>query len=413
MRMWWGAVIVAGLMGCGGSADVPPAQTYAASGGGGSAVTGSTSGSTSGSGSTSSSGSGSTSSSGSGGGGVIYPTPDWALDTPANVGIDAGLLEQAASIADAKQSYCLLVIRHGKLVFERYWRGHGQTTPERSWSIAKSYSSTLVGIAIARGDIGSIDDSVAKYIPAWKGTPNEAITVKNLVSMTSGMKWSAFDDYFTMALLAQDHSKHALAVPLDKTPGATWTYDNAAVQVLEPLFRSATGMTVEQYADKYLWSKIGETATWAHDPAGNPTTYASVMASCRDHARLGYLFLHGGVWEKEQVVPAAWVTASLTPSQPLNQAYGYLWWLNGHTPYVGSLGSQHGSADLIPFAPDDLFAAHGFGNQFVDVIPSLDLMVVRFGTDPMNTFDMAKLLADEQFETEAAILKPVLAAVKP
>ncbi len=416
-RGWLGVALVAcGVAaGCGAAVDSWH-ETGTASGGGGAAASAGAGAGTGTSTTTSTTTSASTSTTGSGGAGGVaaasYPDPEWAEAAPADENVDAALLEEAAKIAEQNQSYCLLVIRHGKLIFERYWAGHDPTSAERSWSIAKSYSSALVGIAIARGEIGSIDDSVAKYIPEWKGTAKEAITVRHLVTMSSGLKWSAFDDYVAMVMLAQDHSKYALSRAYDKAPGTTWTYDNAAVQVLEPLFRAATGMTIEAYAAKYLWAKIGAKASWAHDPAGNATAYASVLASCRDHARLGYLYLHGGAWKGEQVVPAAWVKDSLTPSQPMNQAYGRLWWLNGHTPYLSSMGQAHGSDMLIPFAPADLFAAHGFGNQFIDVIPSLDTMVIRFGADPMNSFDLGKLFQDAEFVTEAAILKPVLAAIK-
>jgi len=103
------------------------------------------------------------------------------------------------------------------------------------------------------------------------------------------------------------------------------------VQVLERVFRSATSKTIEEYAQLHLWSKIGSRAGWKHDPSGNPTTYANVLATCRDHARLGYLFLHGGRWAGEQVVSSSFVSAAIKPSQTMNQAYGFLWWLNGET----------------------------------------------------------------------------------
>jgi CubicO group peptidase (beta-lactamase class C family) len=405
MRGWWARVFVAAAFasGCGSSLEDSESPNGTVTGAGGATATAVSVTATASTG---------TGSQGGGSAEQPFPNPDWPEGKPADFDLDVAKLDQAAAIAEKYQSHCLLVIRRGTLVYERYWSGNGPTTPQRSWSIAKSYSSALVGIAIARGDISSLDDSVAKYVTQWKGTPNEAITVRHVVSMTSGLKWSMFDDYFTMVLLAKDHTKHALSLPLEQQPGTKWTYDNAAVQLLEPLFRAATGGTIEEYAEKHLWSKIGSKATWAHDPSGNPTAYASVMSSCRDHARLGYLYLRHGKWQGVQVVPSAWVHDSLEPSQPMNQAYGYLWWLNGHTPYVGSLGTKHGNEPLIPFAPPDLFAAHGFGNQFIDVIPSLDMMVVRFGADPMNKLDIGKLMEDEHFKIEAAILEPVLAAVK-
>ncbi len=341
---------------------------------------------------------------------VSYPGGQWPTGDPADVGLDAAQLDIASSVAAELDSHCMLVIRHGKLVFERYFQGHEPHTPQVSWSIAKSYTSALVGIAVDRGDIGSIDDSVAVYLPELKGTAREMVTIRHLLSMTSGLKWSAFEDYIVMAAFAKDHSAHALKLDVDKAPDQEWTYHNAGVQLLEPLFRSATGMSIEAYAAKHLWSPIGMTATWAHDPSGNPTAYASVLASCRDHARLGYLYLHNGSWADQQVVPATWIAQTLSPSQPFNRAYGFLWWLNAETPAMDAM-MEPWDGRMTPAAPPDMFAARGFGNQFIDVIPSLDLIVVRFGSDPMNKLDLIALFEDQRFEKHDAILQQVLDAV--
>lgn len=141
------------------------------------------------------------------------------------------------------------------------------------------------------------------------------------------------------------------------------------------------------------------------------TPYANVLSTCRDHARLGYLYLHGGKWKDEQVVPSAWVLASTTPSQSLNRAYGYLWWLNEETPAMDAMMAPW-AGRMSPGAPKDLFAARGFGNQFIDVIPSLDMVVVRFGKDPVVGFDLAAMMADQHFSKHDQILASVLAAVK-
>ncbi|HZS36725.1 MAG TPA: serine hydrolase domain-containing protein [Polyangia bacterium] len=341
---------------------------------------------------------------------VPYPSPDWPTGTPADAGLDSTKLDQAASIAEANGSYCLLIIRHGALVYERYFAGTDASTPHKSWSLAKSYSGTLVGIAIDRGDIKSLDDAVADYVPELVGTDRASITVRDLVSMTSGLQWSAFQDYVAMAALAPDDTKFALGLALSDPPGSKWIYHNGAVQLLEPLFRGATGLSIEQYAAQHLWSKIGMSATWAHDLAGHPTPYANVLATCRDHARLGYLYLHGGRWRSEQVIAPTWIAQALAPSQPFNRAYGFLFWLNRETPAVDAMMNPWPDR-MSPIAPKDLFAARGFGNQFVDVIPSLDLLVIRFGTDPLTNADVGALIDDARFTKHDDILAPVLDAV--
>jgi CubicO group peptidase (beta-lactamase class C family) len=247
-------------------------------------------------------------------------------------------------------------------------------------------------------------------VPEWQGTDRAAITIRDLLRMTSGLSWNAFQDYVELATLAPDDTAFALGLGASDPPNTKWVYNNGAVQILEPLLRNATGMPIDAWAEEVLWSKIGLRATWAHDATGHATTYANVLATCRDHARLGYLYLHGGLWAGQRVLPAAWVQEALTPSQPFNRAYGLLFWLNGEAPAIDAMNEAWPDR-MVPFAPKDLFAERGFGNQFVDVIPSLDLLVVRFGSDPLGTFDVADLTSDAQFEKHDAILAPILAGV--
>lgn len=343
--------------------------------------------------------------------GIPFPDLDWPTGNPEDVGIDSAGLDQADAIADQHSSYCLLVIRHGTLVWEKYFAGHDASSTDPSWSIAKSYSSALVGIAIDRGEIHSLDDSVATYVPSWVGTPMAAVTIRNLVTMTSGLHWDMFGDYVTMAELAPDKTSYALSQSLDDPPGSKWTYDNAGVQVLEPVIRAATGMAMDAYAEKYLWSKIGMHGAWDKDDMGHPTAYANVRATCRDHARFGYLYLHGGTWAGTQVVSSSWVSDSTTPSQSINRGYGNLFWVNGQAPAEDAMNEAF-DGDISPVVPADMFAARGFGNQFIDVIPSLDLVVVRFGEDPMAKFDIPTLLADSKFGVHDEIMAPIIDAVK-
>jgi CubicO group peptidase (beta-lactamase class C family) len=326
--------------------------------------------------------------------------------------VDPTALDDAIAVAESLESYCFLVIRHGVLVSETYFGTKLPTDTHQSWSIAKSYSSALVGIAIERGEIESLDQSVADFVPEWQADERKNITIRHLVSMQSGLSWSVFQDYVSMAFFSADKSQFATDLTASEPPETSWVYHNGGVQMLEPVFRAATGKTLEEYAAEHLWSKLGMTATWAKDQAGHPTAYANVLATCRDHARLGYLYLHGGKWANNQeVVPEAWVTATTTPSQPHNRAYGYLWWLNAETPAMDAM-MQPWPARMSPVAPPDMFAARGFGNQFIDVIPSLDMVVVRFGPDPAGQFDLAAMTADQHFAKHDQIMGALLAGVQ-
>lgn len=377
--------------------------------GGGAASSGTGQGST-----TATTGSSSAASGGMGGSTttIVYPDPEWQTGDPTEHGIDPAALAAAAAGAEAHDSHCLIVVRHGVILAEHYWKGKDASSTDKSFSVAKSYTSALVGIAIANGDIESLDQSAADFIPEWQGTEHEGITIRHLLSMTGGLEWNVFSDYVQMATFSSNHSAFAVGLDQQETPGSKWQYHNGGVQIFEPIFRAATGMTIEAYAEEHLWARIGAEPHWNHDPSQNPTTYAHVLATCRDHARFGYLYLRGGAWSDGQVVPADHVAASITPSQEQNRAYGYLWWLNGQMPAIDPFG-QEKEGTIAPFAPADLFAARGFGDQFIDVIPSLDLVVVRIGPDPIGfNFDWGQLQQDEsQSGTHEAILQPILAGI--
>ncbi|NUO48521.1 MAG: beta-lactamase family protein [Polyangiaceae bacterium] len=343
---------------------------------------------------------------------VVYPVPDWTVENPADHGIDPAALAAAMTAAESLESHCLVVVRHGVIVGEGYWQGKHADSTDKSFSVAKSYTSALVGIAIERGDIESLEQSASDFIPEWQGTEHESITIRHLLSMTSGLDWNLFSDYVAMATFSSNQSEYAVDLGQSEDPGSKWQYHNGGVQIFEPLFRGATGMTIEQYAAEHLWSRIGSSAHWNHDQSENPTTYAHVLATCRDHARFGYLYLRNGVWADGPVVPWQHVQASLTPSQSQNQAYGYLWWLNGHTPALDPFG-QLKESTIAPFAPSDLFAARGFGDQFIDVIPSLDMVIVRIGPDPLAFGgDITDIMENESSSgTHESIVGPLLAGV--
>lgn len=339
-----------------------------------------------------------------------YPGAEWPTGNPADHGVDPAALQAALVAAEAEGSHCLVVVRHGVVLAEGYWNGRGPSSKDKSFSIAKSYTSALVGIAIDRGDIESLDQSASDFLPEWQGTEHEGITIRHLLSMTGGLEWNIFSDYVQMATFSSDHSSFALGLDQAEVPGSKWQYHNGGVQIFEPIFQAATGMTIEAYAAEHLWSVIGSSASWNHDPSEHPTTYAHVMAPCRDHARFGYLYLRGGAWSDGQLIPADHVAASLSPSQEQNRAYGYLFWLNGQTPALDPF-NQPKESTIAPFAPADLFAARGFGDQFIDVIPSLDMVIVRIGPDPIGGIpDFDQLMEDEsQSGTHEAIVAPILA----
>ena len=348
-----------------------------------------------------------------------FPAPDWPVGDPAAHGLDPAALEDAAAYAEANDSSCLVVIRDGHLVFERYFMDTDADTLVKSWSVAKSYSSALMGIALERGEIGSIDDSIADYLPQFSGTDHATVTLRHMLSMTTGMYESLIEDMADM-FYAEDMTALAVSVPVSAEPGSEWRYSNVAVQLLEPILHVASGTEAHVYAQEHLFSRIGMNATWMKDPAGNAAMYMNVLASCRDHARFGYLYLQRGCWDGEQVVPEAWVEASTTPSTELNQGYGYWWWLSGGTPTLDLIdASVLPDETLHPYGPDDSFCADGLGSQTIEVIPSQDMVVVRMGRaplediegNPLPLFPILEMLDDGKMRTHNGVLERVLSAI--
>ena len=350
--------------------------------------------------------------------GQRWPEPDWVAGDPAAHGFDVAKLEEAVAWAEANESHCLLVVRNGDLVLERYFGDATAATPMKSWSVAKSHVSAIVGVALQRGELGSLDDSIADYLPSLAGDPRQQVTLRHLLSMTAGLYDGVLGDMAGM-FTAQDMTAKALATELQSDPGTAWEYSNVAVQMFEPIFRGL-GTRADDYAREHVWDPIGMNATWFADPAGNPALYMNVIATCRDHARFGYLMLRRGCWEGEQVIPEAWVDESTAPSQAMNDGYGHYFWRGAGDPtldLVDSVPLDRGA--LHPGAPEDAFCAVGLGGQFIEVVPSLDLVVVRMGHAAVEDlegnafplFEIIELLSEGEQSVHDDIVQRVFASL--
>jgi CubicO group peptidase (beta-lactamase class C family) len=316
---------------------------------------------------------------------IVYPEPDWVPEPPEQHGLDPAALEAAAALAEEAGSGCLLVTRHGVIVGEWYWDGWAQGTQTPVFSVTKSITSALVGIA-ADDELLAIDDWASDYVDEWTGTESEALTIRNLLSNDSGRYWEFVSDYVT---LTASSNKTQFSIELDQQhlPGEWWDYNNSAIQTHERVLSTSTGEDVGDYARNRLFDPIGMKSSFAHDPGGNAVMYADVMASCRDLARFGYLFLRGGQWaEGVQVISADWVSESTSPSTAHNDAYGYLWWLNneGHWIRPSAPLREEGDGPLLPDAPLGAYSARGLGSQIVGVDPATEIVFTRLAEVPLD-----------------------------
>lgn len=336
---------------------------------------------------------------------VTYPAGAWERVDPEDEGFDPDALEAVAEHAGDAGSTCLVVTRRGRIVGEWYWQGTDTADTQEVFSVTKSITSTLVGIAVDDGDL-ALDTPAAEHIDEWQGTPSEEVTVENLLSNDSGREWSLALDYVQMPREA-DRTQFAIDLGQQYPPGEAWSYNNAAIQTLGRVLEGATGEEPHAYAEERLFAPTGMDATeMTRDPSGGTNMFFGLRSSCEDLARFGYLFLRDGEWDGTEVLSPEWVEAATgAPSQEHNAAYGFLWWLNHEGPIVGATQAVTPEAEpteqvgqAIPGAPEDLFTAQGLGGQIVMVDPGSEVVAVRLavgdGERPFGTTDLATVVTE-------------------
>jgi CubicO group peptidase (beta-lactamase class C family) len=292
--------------------------------------------------------------------------------------LDEAALAELTRYAEETGSTCVLVQRDGAIVHEASFGGRAPDDDQEIYSATKSVTSTLVGIAQYQGHL-DIREPASTYVNEWAETDSEDVTIRDLLANVSGRWYDAVTDYRGMAVEARDKTAFAIELEQQHPPGEVWEYNNSAIQTLEAVLERATGEDLEEYAEKHLFGPLGMSSSIVRDGAGNPLTFMGVQASCRDLAHFGQLALQGGGWEGELLVDRGWFEEATSPATELNQAYGYLWWLNrpGRVvlPVVGEIDRP-----LWPAAREDAFAAAGLGGQIVAVYPSERTVVVRLAT---------------------------------
>lgn len=313
------------------------------------------------------------------GGGEDRPDPvpgaEWAVESPEDHGMDPAVLDGARryAFAEGMNTQGVVVVRDGVIVAEWYADGADSESWAASWSVAKSFTSALIGIAIEEGEIPGVDEPMTTYYPEWAGTPRAGVTLRDVLQMSSGLDWvenydpAAIDesDIIQMVLFQADQLAYASDRPSRVDAGTHWSYSSGDTMLLSGVLEQATGMPAHEYARAKLFDPLDmEQVDWRRDAAGHTLTYCCLDTTSRGFARLGLLYLRAGRWGNERVVPGSWVRDSLEDAPASDDVgYGYQWWLAG-----------------VEGAPDDLFAARGHDGQYIFVIPSLDLVVVRNGT---------------------------------
>lgn len=325
------------------------------------------------------------------------PKDDWPRSTPEAQGLDPEPLDELVRLMDEGERFpdlhSLLIVKNGYLVLEEYFAGWNATRLHTLQSVTKSFTSALIGIAIARGEIESVDEHVIDFFPQWRDELAEdprwaAQRVEDLLTMRTGTDYherGQDSPHFQLNRTPTGWDRFYLDRPMVTEPGKYWQYDSGGVILLSAMLKQRTGMHADAYADKYLFEPLGIKRTaWFRNREGHPHTGGGLDLLPTDMAKLGLLYLRGGRWGDQQVVPEAWVDASIQrhfsfpPGRGHRVGYGYLWWILEPDP--DGAGEQ------------DIYAAMGFRAQYIFVVPEHDMVVVvtggtRSGTDQQRPIE--------------------------
>jgi CubicO group peptidase (beta-lactamase class C family) len=309
--------------------------------------------------------------------------------------MDAQKLAAALALTgDHNQTQAIVVLRHGYVVGETYAAGFSADTRHESYSMAKSVTSALVGIAIDQKLLSGLDERVCKYYSEWNcddaSDRRSRITLRHTMNIETGLEWHEdwrveYTGPNDAILAGPDMLDYVLAKPGVDEPGTKQRYSTGDPSLISGMLQGATGMTAFDFAQKVLFGPIGLSGvTWNVDSKGRTTTYAGLQATAREFAKFGFLYQNHGVWDGKQIVPGHWIDSTTLAVDACKDEYRYLWHVN---PPI-RLGPQDTTCPFLScpplsFAnlPADGFFAEGVFGQFIFVVPSADLVVVRLAND--------------------------------
>ncbi len=306
---------------------------------------------------------------------------EWPVSTPEEQGLDSNKLAEFEGLIRkgvlCPRLHALLIVRHGYLVVEDYFNGWQRDGLHTLQSVSKSFTSALVGIALARGEFKSVDEKILDFFPDYKEIAHmderkAAIRLKDILTMRAGTDYheqGANSPHEQLNRQLKGWDKFYLDRPMINPPGSQFRYDSGGVILLSAMLKRRTGMHAHEYADRFLFGPLGiEKKLWLRNLEGHTHTGGGLALTARDTAKFGLLYLKNGRWGNEQVVPEDWVRESfqthvdLTVQGQPPSGYGYLWWIL--------------APDLRRESRQAVYAARGRFGQFIFVVPEYDMVVV-------------------------------------
>ena len=283
----------------------------------------------------------------------------WIEKSPESIGLDTIEVNQLMDFVKIPEfnTQAAILIQGNYIIAEYYGEGYDKSSLVTSWSVAKSFTSTLIGIAIDEGYISSINDPITDYLPEWKGKDQDNILLKHLLAMQSGM-----DDHpLAGVVFSTNMVKYSLDRDVLRPPETAFSYSNEDSMLLGEILENATGFSVQDYADKKLFNILEIEDKWWTDQAGNTVTYAGLDMNPRDFAKFGLMVAQDGKWENKEVVSSEWLETATNNYNDL-APYGFQWWTSN-------------SPEEKEY---DFFSAKGLDGQLIYVWPEIDLVFVRF-----------------------------------
>jgi len=298
---------------------------------------------------------------------AYWPTEGWRTSTPEEEGIDSEMLADMLETIQ-EQNYeidSVTVIRNGYMVVDATVHPLGPNSKHIIYSCTKSVISVLVGIAIDKGYINSVEQPVLDFFPeravANLDADKEAMTLEHVLTMSTGLecrdsylyRWRGLEQMTQ----SSDWVQFMLDLPMAEAPGSRFEYCNGASLLLSAIIRETTGKSALEFAEEHLFGSLGiSDVEWSSNPQGITIGYSELRMLPQDMAKIGYLYLNEGQWDGEQVVSSGWVEASRRKhiSATLEDGYGYQWWVDDSGTYM----------------------ALGYAGQFIFVEPEKDMVVV-------------------------------------
>ena len=292
------------------------------------------------------------------------PQP-WALHKQYNTIDESDKLKE---LNDERKTKSFLVIKNDSILFEKYYDGHKQTDISNSFSVAKSIVTSMLGKAIMEGKIKSLDQPVSDFFEEYKNGLASELTVGDLASMSSGMKWN--EKYYSVinitseSYFTDDLRSVILGQEIENKPGKGFRYSSGDTQLLAMIIEKATGTSLSNYLSQKFWDPMGaeNLALWQIDSkeSGMEKAYCCIAATARDFARFGKLYIDKGKWGDTQILDSSFVELSLKPVFDDSPFYGYGWW-------------------LYEYEGKKVFTMNGHRGQFVISFPDENIIIVRQG----------------------------------